>query len=234
MISEFGLLNDKYRQCSGLRIIQKSEPIRKAYYVFSANFTELKQALNFYSDPMNIGVIWSEKNRDKLESLVLEILRFLHNFTASVKSLVDHSRIIMKELYKDQPFLIEYQRRVEEVFSDDFSKFIQKLRDYVLHNRLPAATPTFKWSQSQEFDNQIILHRDHLLEWSGWCSQSKKYLSEQGEQLNLDTLITEYNDKVNSFYGWFETAQNDIHKIEFEEMNRLYDCLVELQSKNEF
>jgi len=61
----------------------------------------------------------------------LEIVCLLHNYLASAKTLIDHTRILVEELYKNTDFWAEYEARKKETFIDSpLAQFVQNLRNY--------------------------------------------------------------------------------------------------------
>ena len=60
--------------------------------------------------------------------------------------------------------LREYQRRVDEDFKAPLPEFVRRLRNYVLHYRLPLATMTVHLDKPAE----LLLKIGQLREWTGW------------------------------------------------------------------
>ena len=69
--------------------------------ILNRNYFWLLQTDKFISENIEILDI---RNRDRINDFHLEFARNLHNYLASVKSLVDHTRALKKELKLDSKF----------------------------------------------------------------------------------------------------------------------------------
>src|SRR5436309_1126101 len=63
-----------------------------SYHVFTGNYEELRRVLEAYHNPDFALPLWAVSNRPKLDLFQKEIVRLLHNYVASAKTLVEHTR----------------------------------------------------------------------------------------------------------------------------------------------
>lgn len=100
--------------------------------------------------------------------------------------------------------------------------FVQKLRDYVLHYRMPDVASVMEFGESAEGGGsqsvkiKLCLNKEELLEWGSWNSKAIGFLKSAKSKLDLVAIIDAYHDKVIRFYGWYYERLHTIHKAERE------------------
>src|SRR5436309_5452882 len=101
-------LQDRIMSSKGWLIASKIRPVGISLYVFNQNYNELKQFLVAYAKP-DVGLEISRVgNRKKFDAFMMEVTRRLHNYLASAMSLVDHTFLLVRALYKGTAFEKEY------------------------------------------------------------------------------------------------------------------------------
>jgi hypothetical protein len=216
----------------GIQILQLMEELHKmpeyqlyaqlqessaSIYTFNKNFLELHNLLSFLSNDPSAEHVYDLKNHDKLIDATLEIVRLLHNFLASAKSLVDHTRVLYKELYATSGKFSEYQARVDRDFKQDpLSSFVQDLRNYYLHIKAPDIEFNFSSSSCCDLTITFNLLKDNLLTWGRWKQPSKKFLTAIDSKVEILKIASDYKNKVFDFQRWFHTRQEEIHSEEFQ------------------
>ena len=86
--------------------------------------------------------------------------------------------------------------------------FVKDLRNYTLHYALPATFAQMEVSQDAQTKKQIIttqafLNKKSLLHgYDYWKPESKKYLSEPGDEIDLLDLINKHHNIFTIFYDW--------------------------------
>ena len=216
-------LEKRLLDCAGYKVYAQMRTLEQSYYIFQRNHSELISALQIMQDPhMSLG-LWNEKNRDKLQAFQVEVTRLLHNFLAAVKSLVDHTRILLvQELYNGDPFLPELTAKIKSQFADsELSHFVQDFRNYILHNALPMTSANRHYERGKLPDNSIQLDIVELRKWNRWSKPSKKYLSQLNDKKKIHEISEAYVKLVVEFHVWLKKRQEEIHKKEFDEMKAL-------------
>ena len=80
----------------------------------------------------------SQEHKEAGTQVYKEVNRLFHNFLSSAKTLIEHTRIFMDTHFKNTSVNKEYTHKIKMEFSqDDLSRFIQDLRNYMLHQGLP-------------------------------------------------------------------------------------------------
>ena len=88
--------------------------------ILNRNYFWLLQIDKFISENIEILDI---RNRDRINDFHLEFARNLHNYLASVKSLVDHTRALKKELKLDSKFEALYEQQRKKILGTDTITF---------------------------------------------------------------------------------------------------------------
>ncbi len=205
----------------GSKILQRIKIHAISYHIFKGNYEELRRVLEKYHDPSFAIPLWDMKNRPMLDLFQKEIVRMLHNYVASEKTLIEHTRKFVRAHYSGMELEREYEAKVKEIFSNPFCTFIEDLRDFILHNGLPLTSASFHFEKDKPLEFQIKLEVASLRSWGGWDAKAKKFLETLGKDVVLDDLVNRYGSLVTGFYEWFARKLQDFHSKEFEELNGL-------------
>jgi hypothetical protein len=191
--------------------------------ILDRNASELLDFLEALDSPEALGV-WDFEHPERLEAAMDEATRLLHNFVASVTSLIDHTRNLMSEYVEEDALRCSYQARVKETFTTGLPPFMKDLRNYTLHYRLPASSARMSFGVDHPADRlnvSILLHRDDLLSWKRWTAPARAYLRQAPPHLDLTELVREYLRTVASLYDWLIPELNRKHAGEIEATNAL-------------
>lgn len=182
----------------GFRIINDIELLKGTNYTLHNNYVELKNMMEKYEQDIEIQFL---KNRPQLYFFLLEFTRLLHNYSASVKTLVDHTRNFKNKI-EDNNFQNTYEEKLTKLNNNDVVGFMQKLRNYVQHYKLPIIKTNLSIN-GNIFEAKIILDKNELLKWKKWGSNSKKYIGEFDEGIEIIPLCEEYYNLIHEFYIFF-------------------------------
>jgi hypothetical protein len=150
-----------------------------------------------------------------------ELFRHLLNYTASVSALRDHARNLMHH-YSTGNFRFEYENRIAQLASRDVVRFIQDLRNYLQHNRVPPLQIQFAITGEEvnNMDFSVRLDPQRLLQWDGWKSGSKSYLRDR-DTLILSESVKEYTGANTELYQWLFSQFSSVHYKELEALEVL-------------
>jgi hypothetical protein len=207
-------LKKQLESTEGWKIEMGNKNLRISYYIFISNYTQLKANLELFDRKEVSSKIWAIKNRDKLKQFQIEVIRLFHNYLASVKSLVDHTRIMVKEVHGNKEFSKEYKLRIKDIFQESpISCFVQDMRNYILHKGIPImlARTTFREVKGA---NSILLDLACLKLWDRWSAKSKEYLNSARGNIDLYEIIIAYGSLVINFYDWFQRRQIEVYTEE--------------------
>ena len=196
-------LVNKLESLEGNKILGKLKHLSISQYTFNRNFSELINLIRIYEKDLSI---WSIENRQKLDALQREFLRLLHNYLSSVYSLIQHTYVFRDNLKNDE-FKKLYEEEAKKFKVDEIMTFIQDLRTYTQHYKLPISKASISFERIDKDINkemiskqELLLDKKELLKWEKWTAPSKKYLSNQTKDIKLKDLITDYYDKIQAFY----------------------------------
>lgn len=162
----------------------------------------LCKVLEAFSKPDLILRLWPEAKQADLREYHFEVVRLFHNYLAAVSTLRDHTRTLMQQFYSDHQFSGKYQEQVDAKFGTGLGKFVQDLRNFMLHYGLPATNATFLLADGQ-VQSTIRLDRTKLRDWHGWKAPAKAYIAALLEDPDLLHLVKSYQALVAEFYEWF-------------------------------
>jgi hypothetical protein len=221
-------LEEQMKATEGHRLHLKIRALSNSYYVFDANYRNLTVALDRFAKIENLTMLWAVANRDKLDRVMAEITRLLHNFLAGATTLVDHTRAFKNDVYKGKSFEKVYQAKVERDLRDSpIVSFVQDLRNYALHKQLPITSAEFSFASDEgdnnikDYDSTIKLDVNSLREWDRWRAKSRVYLDALDDKVKVKEVAEQYEAAIRSFYQWFGEQQNQLHRVEFEELSSL-------------
>lgn len=161
---------------------------------------------------------FDRSRRNEYRDFENHMIRYFHNFLAAVKTMVEHTRNMMRSDLIAEEHRLEYQEEVKNRFSDNISKFMEDFRNYTLHYGLPkiahvCSIPDEKW--------QVALNLGELHDWDGWTSRSKEFMREHPEQIRLSWLVGTYQEKSMEMHEWLIRSFTRHYGQHFEEFDRL-------------
>lgn len=213
----------EYKAIKGLRENETS------FRLFLRNYHELMRLLHIVENIPTAIRLWDVKKRDAFGQVLEEVTFLLHNYVASVMSLVDHTRVLHERLYEN-----EHSERLEVIQTEINKRFVnnethqlvQGLRNYTLHRKLPSIGGRMSYTAGDtEFDFKYVISAKSLLDWDGWkplakrkldklsnLSIEERFIEYQKQDISISQLITAHHKEVVSFYKWLGIQQKQWHK----------------------
>jgi len=218
MTQEIILLMDKIRNAEGIKCINRMKYHNDCISILNGNFTELSKALLHFEDFKNALELMDQNNYEASEKYQNEISRLLHNFLASAMMLVDQTRLLINQNYTGTEIHRLYAKKIKAEFKEDgLNKFIQELRNYILHRGLPYTGLSLK----PDLKTTVFLNRDAMLEWDSWTAPSRKFLSSQKEKIRIYDFIHAYTKKILALNHWLNLEIKKYHAKDLEELEQL-------------
>ena len=218
--TEFGISFDKLQASPEMEIYRNLQALSASYAVFNGNYDELRRYLEHLNDPKESLFIYSSEQRENLELLLEETSRLFHNFLASAKSLVDHTRVIVNRLYSNQEFIKKYQEKLDrDIANNPIQKFVHKLRNYTQHYTLPILALQIEFAEDVEMTVRVDV--EILKQCDQWDKISMSYLENLGDSLCLISLSNEYFVIVQQFYQWLTERQTQLHRSDLENLQKM-------------
>lgn len=187
--------------------------------LFQRNYDELMAFIDYFCAP-NVAFSYSPVEQKWLwYEGMHEIARLLHNFVAAALSLIEHTRVVYRQLYEPHNAIDEYLERVTATFAQHpLSQFVIKLRQMVQHYRMPSVVNHTEISgirngMAGDVRIQLRLSQADLRQFDGWNAPAKRFIDEAGDSIDLRGVIVGYFRHVSNFYDWFDARQREVHGI---------------------
>ena len=183
----------------------------------------------------------SQGNEEAGQQAHRELSRHIHNFAASSKTLVDHTRVFLEENYSKTEVATSVKTKIANTFTNDpVSKFVHDLRNYMLHKGLPNSHMFLSLQQDPAkpelgatLTTGIRFDTKSLSEWSGWTTGAKQYLEQNKEHIDIHQFTEEYLIRVNEFHSWLESLLREHHSADIAHLQKLQNLYGEARSKLE-
>ena len=202
-------------------------------WVFEQNYLELRilgeQILSAESS-IRLTV---RNNRMLFDLYMYQLTQRLHNFVASVASLVDHTRRVYRRNYQAKGLFPEYQGEIGTRFGESpLVQFVQGLRDYMLHYRLPgiALETNILDLQTERMAHRLTISKETLLDFD-WNAKAKEFIQTRvGKSVDILQATDDYHAAVAKFQEWFGSKQREIHRDDFELVSRAQEEYLRLMA----
>ncbi|XLY89266.1 hypothetical protein ACK8QS_05415 [Ectopseudomonas mendocina] len=221
------------QSCPGTKFVNRLHVRSFSANIFQRNAVELMEETRKVQDP-DLGLpLMAEDNREIGQQAHRELSRHLHNFLAAAKTLVDHTRVFIKEGYEGTSIAESYQQLINETFANDpASKFVHDLRNYMLHKGQPSTSMFLSFSnvedsQAGELTTGIRFDTGPLLEWSSWTAPARKYIEASGEHIDIYSLAADYLRRTTEFHMALDRLLMDYHREDLEYLSKLQSAYSE-------
>lgn len=222
-------LNDKIEKHPLTKANIEWKAVGRVYRAYQRNAAEFLVVL---SDPQRnpqlaIGISMMDQRHNVRENYFDEVYRLLHNYLASVKTLVEHTRTLVKR-YPGTSFKSEYERRLEAITTAGVTVFLHKMRNYLLHSRFPPLEVNTRWTrESGQIEFTTTLDKDLLLEWGDWSHAAKAYINRE-TPLILSESVEEYAALLEELYEWLFAQFKVVHAKDILEVDAMVEEAREL------
>jgi DNA-binding transcriptional regulator GbsR (MarR family) len=217
-------LDREISNSAGYRLRNKMGLLGKSYFVFDVNYLNLKHILAEFEQPVIFRRLWEEKNRERFELFMNDVIRLFHNYVAGAATLLDHIRTLQGDAYLANDSSNEYRARWDEQLRDSsLPQFVEDLLAHMLHEGLPLAVAelNFGGGSGVEVNSSIKLDAVKLAKWERWSKQGREYLSTLNDKVRLDGIVEGHAAVVADFYQWFVTRQTESHQQAMRELEGL-------------
>lgn len=222
-IRQVKVLEERIARTEAAGLVLVFAPVRASHRIFDANSQELGELLVLNASDQFASVLWDVRNRALLDGFMDEATRRLHNYVASAMSLVDHTRRAIRKVYPpNSPPRAEYDGRVQATFaSSPEVRFVQDLRDLLLHVDALNVNARFHWDRIAGEKRELMLLRERLVRWPGWSAPAREVLARNADDISIEPLIRNYTATVSAFYNWLAEWHRQQHVQAFVELEVL-------------
>src|SRR5258708_4794903 len=205
--------------------------------IFRMNAQELIEITRRVNDPDEGLRLMSHNYREAGQQTHREVTRRIHNFVAASLTLVEHTRIFMREHYSRTPMLNLYQAKVDAEFANEpLVRFVQDLRNFMLHNGLPDSEMFLNFESNPDFPDGggelttgIRIGAAQLLAWNNWSVPARTFIERSGEFIDIRTFAEAYTDNILSFHAWLQGELDEFHLADLDELRALQISMNQLR-----
>lgn len=181
---------------------ERLDSLARSWTVFARNTDELLDVLDRPNNDVVLSLVLMGDDREAIGPFWGEVDQRLHNELASAVSLVDHTRRLLEYLGSDVSGIIaEYTERNLKIMAMNETKFLRKLRNYLLHY---GTAPILQSLNLASGEHSLKLNAASLLKWPEWNVQMRKYLSAFGDRDGplLRQEVAVYATAMSDMYHW--------------------------------
>lgn len=213
--------SDLFEQIVGsnaLKIQTRLITLKSNFTLFHRNYEELNNFISSTAKGEHLTTLWNMSEDRGIYEMLEELVRLFHNYLASAKTLVDHTRVLINDSYKGSAFMNEYSYKVHTTFVEQpMPGFIEGLRNYALHYQMPAATANVQASRENleegfTVTQRFILKKETFLKWSSWPPKAKIYMDTLPDEIDIKQLAADYYQSVLAFHSWMLQRLSEIHQ----------------------
>ena len=162
--------------------------------------------------------------RQSVIPVQVEAARLLHNFLASAKTLVDHSRLASRSLVSAAAQAGYAELIKAQIMDHQPRAFIQDLRNYFLHVSNPVMVTRVSILHGS---SSLCLVRERLLEHSGWKPRTMDFLKSDGGDIPIVPLVHSYLAAAFAVTASLLESITREHRDELEDLYQLSDAVSE-------
>jgi len=223
---------DAIHSSRGVEHINRSRQRSFSLNIFHMNSQELIEITRRVNDPDEGLRLMYLHNREAGEQTHREFARRVHNFVAASLTLVEHTRNFMREHYNETPIFAQYQAKIDtELASDTLVRFVQDLRNYMLHKGLPNSEMYLNFESNPDpseggvMETGIRIRSAPLLEWDRWSPPARRLIEGAGEFIDILSVAEAYSDKIGAFHSWLQGELDQLHRVDLEELSALQELM---------
>lgn len=228
-------LDRKIRSSKGYQASTTTTFLEENYFLFDGNYLNLRHILHEFEHPPVFLKLFDERERGRLTLFIRDVIRLFHNHLAGAATLLDHTRIVSDEVYRETSFADEYRQQIEQRFIDSpLPHFIEDLRNYMLHKGLPLALSELSFdrgSSGVEVDSALKLDANKLRDWENWSEKGRQYLDALDNKVKLEDVVNEYTTLVADFYGWFKNRHYMVNREALRDLEELENTKEQLEGE---
>lgn len=230
MNNEYFDLVKEYEELVGYRFLKQLNQFSLSFYIFQENYHELIRFLD--STIQKTHNLTGEKAQH--EKAMFEITRLLHNFVASVQTLVDNTRVYYRNEFEENKLFSDYNDELKKRFAEnELQLFVKDLRQHFQHYKIPLISFSVSLSDKDGSTARYYFSQKALADFK-WKPRAKHYIEEQNKsEVDIKKFASDYYGLTKSFYDWFIKRQIEIRGKEIEKVKEYEGKLLSLEIEEE-
>jgi hypothetical protein len=227
LFNKYWALRKAYEIHPGTIFMGNLNSLGGSYYIVEKNYRDLISNLIQYQSDITLIAY---DNKDNFRLAMRETKRMLHNYLASVQSLIDHLRNFVNN--ENTQCYTEFSKLTEALRKNGCVTFTKDFRNYIQHNNLPIISMKMEFMRiPNSLKQRIFLNKSDLLKWDRWSSNSKTYLQGLGEDLDLISLFEVYQKLNREHHRIIITKLVEFHLQEISDMKKLGTEIIEMETQ---
>jgi hypothetical protein len=211
-------------QLPGWRIRADVYALDRSLRIFLGNARELERHFEAHASETETLRLSDRSRPENLDAFLNQVDRLLHNYLAAAMSLRDHSRQIASRRLPpcdEDNYAETYRDGIDAVFAKlPAAQFIQGLRNYTMHRRIPVTQGQFRLTREKRFTSTVILPTSQLLAWDGWNPLARKLIADAGDAVALSDVLFVYTGAIRQFHRWLRQALLHRHRVAIHELQQ--------------
>ena len=204
--------------------------LRLSLDIFMDSVMDLFKSVETFNMESQENKFWTRPMDQQFNARLLAIRRGVFAAATTAMALVDHSRVVNKNIN-----VPNYQKQVDKLFvTNERHQFIQGLRQCISHFRMVESDWEQTWSKTKRH-TRFVLHCEKLLAYSNWKPLAKSYIEKHSKGVDLEILLKEYQACVEEFHAWFHSEIQRMAEpglSEYREYERKINCFAAKASWN--
>ena len=190
--------------------------------ILSGNAFEVKGFIQTLESQQIQNKLGHEEFRRRFRDFDGHAVRYLHNFMASVMTLVSHTRVLMRSDFIRPEHRQRYEAKIKSHFgSSQLAQFMQRFRNYCLHYGVPSTLHQTTLMPEEKYE--VLLDMEKLKTWGEWGKTATEFISQQPPRVRIMDLVIAYEQLAMNFNTWFVLDFSNEYRKELSELQALQD-----------
>jgi hypothetical protein len=185
----------------GREVFQDIKSLYLTLLMVNKNYAELTEARDWFLEQDVEVFNWD--NQDQAQDFMKEYARLLHNYAASVHTLISHTYTFLGRYENQHPELKEtYFQKLRNRGLTVRGDLVKGLRHYTQKYWQAPIGLSLSAGRDQSTERAITIDVEALLEWDEWKREVKDYLESLDKRENITNIVEDYQEDINDFYDW--------------------------------
>jgi hypothetical protein len=221
-------------QAEAFRVRGRFQLFGLSFRTLEGNYQELMASLEAMRSQPIPDDLGTPVGSDWIMPLFEIICRRLHNYLAAASSLIDHMRVLYREIYQPSGLIPGYQAEVDARFKNNgLARLVNGLRNVNLHCHHLVIT----YRQKVQVDRSgpsmtcdVFLIKQVIMTYDKLDPAARAFLESSGDEIGLESVIRTYHLAAAEFHEWLAARQHEIHGEAFSHLERIEQELREIKA----
>lgn len=214
-----------------MKIHWRMQELQASFSIFSGNLKEMLEFGSLIEQLYNSPETGVEEKKHALHTAH----RRLHNFLAGANTLIDHTRVLVNDLYRNTTFFPEYEEQKRKSFVESpIAGFIKGLRNWMVHRGpVPLCVVSKLDIAAEVVTSRLMLNVNDMQAWDKWDARARALMNGLEKHTPLKELLLQYALIVEAFYEWIRVRLNEVHFEAFSALNKMQALYRQLSAERD-